>query len=244
MGLINRCLPQGALSSSAIRSTGADADAALSRSSRVLDVGSDSIDSATETESKRRIPDGREVVAYIVAEMVEHTSTSNADFAAIKKLLDKFKALSGPSAAPAARVTALFEALATFAGVVGYGKRWDQKSQIRARWGKESELAGVRVPFDVWSNIHYGFVGLQVGFNAELLHRAAGFVQALQFAVPDGWLGRWLVQDLPLMSSLDDPRDQEAISIGILLSEKYGRSVSPTDLIAAMRPKLGRLIEV
>jgi Bacterial toxin 44 len=97
---------------------------------------------------------------------------------------------------------------------------------------------------EIESNIHYGFIGRQIGFNSELLKRAAGFAQAGNFSVPDGWLGRWLVQDLPLLSSLDDPRDQEAIALGMVLSEKFGRSVTDADLIKEMRPRLGRLIEL
>jgi hypothetical protein len=237
---MNKCLPQVAANDASTRSNQSVPNSALSRQSRVLEAGAN--DSAT-ARSDHQYPDGREIVAYLISEMIEHSTEKNPDFLQIKKLLDTFKAIIEPVAS-APRVAALFQALAAFQAVVGYDKVWDQKSAIKARWGKNSELVGVIVPSDVWSNIHYGFIGRQIGFNTELLKRAAGFAQARNFSVPDGWLGRWLVQDLPLLSSLDDPRDQEAIALGMVLSDRFGRSVTDADLIKEMRPRLGRLIEL
>ncbi len=65
--------------------------------------------------------------------------------------------------------------------------------------------------YDIFSNIHYGFIGLEAGFSEDNLLDAAGLAQTgkpLQTLFTDP-TGDW--------SLLDDPRDQVAIKIGMQL---------------------------
>ena len=72
-----------------------------------------------------------------------------------------------------------------FKDKVGYGKAWDQKRYIVSKWGKLSRLYGVLVDYDVWSNIHYGYVGSLAGFSNDVLLDCAGIAQAVYSDVPE-----------------------------------------------------------
>lgn len=175
---------------------------------------------------------------YIVSEILEHSSIGNADFEKVQRKVLMFRDQTG---APAARIFSLFDAANEFASLVGYGKKWDQKKTIRSTWGKSVYVEGVQLCYDVWSNIHYGYIGRAIGFNADFLLRMAGFAQAAAFSIPDGWLQRWLEGE-PVLSSLDDPRDQTAIKIGISLFENFSAKITIPLLIQEMRPALSHLI--
>lgn len=61
--------------------------------------------------------------------------------------------------------------------------------------------------YDIWSNIHYGYVGLSVGFSRELLLKGASTAQVIDS------LGR---------NTEDPPDDVTAINIGFSLFRKFG----------------------
>jgi RHS repeat-associated protein len=87
--------------------------------------------------------------------------------------------------------------------------------------------------FDIWSNIHYGYVGRASGFSQSELTGGAGIEQIgsdlVSKAPPhrspgaDNWLASW-----------DHPSDNEAIRIGIRLWDQYGLAVKPADLYLAV----------
>ncbi|MBC7228647.1 MAG: hypothetical protein H5T61_15680 [Thermoflexales bacterium] len=87
--------------------------------------------------------------------------------------------------------------------------------------------------FDIWSNIHYGYVGRASGFSQPELTGGAGIEQIgsdfVSGVTPhrspdaDNWLASW-----------DDPSDNAAIQIGIRLWNQYGLAVRPADLYLAV----------
>ncbi len=87
--------------------------------------------------------------------------------------------------------------------------------------------------FDVWSNIHYGYVGRASSFTPSQLTGGAGIEQigsdilSQQWPHPspgaDNWAASW-----------DDPSDNASIRIGIRLWDQYGLAVQPVDLYLAV----------
>ena len=75
-------------------------------------------------------------------------------------------------------------AMVVFAVKVAPGMDWDHKPKIRAREGLDAGNADqlyFKIPgdderrevfYDVWSNIHYGYVGRACGFDEDALHAA------------------------------------------------------------------------
>jgi hypothetical protein len=92
--------------------------------------------------------------------------------------------------------------------------------------------------FDIWSNIHYGYVGRASGFSQPELTGGAGIEQIgsdlYNKTVPhrspgaDNWAASW-----------DDPSDNAAIQIGIRLWNQYGLAVKPADLYLAVLEEPG-----
>ena len=86
------------------------------------------------------------------------------------------------------QVASKVSALSTWASLVGTGKVWDQKSDIRnseanANRDPDWQQAGSRkYHFDTWSNIHYGYVGKVADFSDSELLQGAGLAQLAQNA--------------------------------------------------------------
>ncbi|NBE53672.1 hypothetical protein GUY60_20060 [Streptomyces sp. YC537] len=78
---------------------------------------------------------------------------------------------------------ALGEALVIWKRMVEGGAEWDHKPKLEERYGLDSEIdryfkipgdsAGRAVYYDMWSNIHYGYVGAAAGFSLKLLQFGA-----------------------------------------------------------------------
>jgi hypothetical protein len=82
--------------------------------------------------------------------------------------------------------------------------------------------------YDIWSNIHYGYVGVAIGFSANELIGGAGLAQAASDAGRDVLHGHWpTMQNHPQNgawpNSADDVPDHISIQLGI-------------DLYAAAKP--------
>jgi hypothetical protein len=73
-------------------------------------------------------------------------------------------------------------------------------------------LGGELVRMDIVANIHYGYMGKEVGFTDLELYVAAGFAQQVW---GDRSSGRWYAYG-------DEPVDQKAIQLGIELHKLYG----------------------
>lgn len=109
-------------------------------------------------------------------------------------------------------------ALARWGAIVFPHGRWDHKPKLQARFGLESDNdfyfkipgdgANRSLSYDVWSNIHYGYVG-----------RAAGFARpVLLGGAHQGAAGQ------------SDPGDDVTMNLGMTLWEKYGEHLTKDDL--------------
>jgi len=70
-----------------------------------------------------------------------------------------------------------------FAGFVNYGGDWDHKSDIlelqdRQHWACDHRMKR-KFRYDIWSNIHYGFIGRYAGFTEFELTSGAGVAQVM-----------------------------------------------------------------
>jgi hypothetical protein len=209
-----------------------------STSSVAVDQANSTSTSSTTTNyhpiSGPMFPD---VVPYIYGEMMRNISSPiansirywnnvSASFNSAAMATDNpgAKALFGLVAA-GAKVVALY----TWGINVGPGQTWDHKTRINNMFGAEQKVFGVTYSSDTWSNIHYGYVGRDVGFSAAELAWGAGIAQ----------LGHEIykvfrndpVRDTNYFGNLfagrlarfEDPADQAAIRLGVELWDIQGR---------------------
>jgi hypothetical protein len=112
---------------------------------------------------------------------------------------------------------------------------WDHKPLIRKRFkpanpqGKEQHwhhYNGYLYYYDIWSNIHYGYVGRACGFSPDQLLDGAGVEQVGS----DLWNGRRpsATPGVSGMRRFDDPSDRAAVSMGINL---YPRTPSVGEVL-------------
>jgi hypothetical protein len=158
------------------------------------------------------------VADYMATEMV--TNAAGPECASIAAKWNSWN--------PISKVQALIE----FADMVGYGKPWDHKKFINDNYGswQADDAGGVEWYFDIWSNVHYGFVGRACGFSNSVLLNAAGIAQALGSQIPDGYWSRRLetLGDADVFRALDDPSDQAASRLGYAMGSPTGASLLRT----------------
>ncbi|MCP1481021.1 putative Zn-binding protein involved in type VI secretion [Pseudomonas chlororaphis] len=122
------------------------------------------------------------------------------------------------------------KALAIWTERVGQGRPWDHKPKLQAMfkdvWNKQG---GYDYFYDIWSNIHYGYVGLAGGFSESVLLDGAGIEQIGSdaarkveeiFEKPKAeWErpGPHRSADIEGMRAWDDAPDRISISIGVKL---------------------------
>lgn len=162
---------------------------------------------------------------YIHREMIANAQGNQALF--IRSFLSR------PSTVP--------QAYANWAALVRPGGIWDHKSAlspliadnpsqhrfngVQAEWYAHSFKAYGSYRYDVWSNVHFGFVGTSAGFSADVLADGAGVAQLN----PGSWDSVWSTMQnggLPGMRRYDDPADQSALMLGIHLFQRYGTGLT------------------
>ncbi|RMH33045.1 MAG: hypothetical protein D6694_15780, partial [Gammaproteobacteria bacterium] len=127
------------------------------------------------------------------------------------------------------------EAYRQWKSMVQTGAPWDHKPYILSRFGAIAWHDGYGYRFDIWSNIHYGYVGRKVGLSRTELLAGAGAAQIMDGTSQLGYWGSWF----------DDPYDQASIRIGIELYERYQLNVTPAqfwqvfDDYAGLLPRRG-----
>lgn len=134
---------------------------------------------------------------------------------------------------------------------VNYGKDWDHKKKIIEKyqhWSCDNEEQ-VCYLYDIWSNIHYGYVGLLCGFTEWELLNGAGYAQMRSDmskenteACEDYWNRRFeKFGDGDVFAACDPPSDQESIKIGFDLWKNHRHAISPSLLLQKIREHKGRL---
>jgi len=125
------------------------------------------------------------------------------------------------------------KAFAIWAERVGQNRPWDHKQKIRAAFGGIWHKQGKYDYFyDIWSNIHYGYVGRVAVFSESVLADGAGAEQI----VSDSWgkvsditkplerrkhRGPHRAEDVDGLRAWDDAPDRISISIGIKLFNQH-----------------------
>ena len=127
---------------------------------------------------------------------------------------------------PADRIKAYLE----WIEMVAPGKEWDHKAVMKklfGEWTVDYNL-GYLFNFDIWSNIHYGYIGSACEFTEWELLGGAGAAQVYAGTNPPGYWDRRFsrIGDADFLSAFDDPKDQEAIKIGIGLWNRQRTSIS------------------
>ena len=115
------------------------------------------------------------------------------------------------------------QALAIWTERVGQNRPWDHKPKIQELFpGARHKQGRYEYYFDIWSNIHYGYVGTAVGFSESLLFDGAGAEQIVSDTVRK--LSDWEQYPGPRRSpgiegwrAWDDAPDRISIGIGIKL---------------------------
>ncbi|MHC5308445.1 polymorphic toxin type 44 domain-containing protein [Bartonella sp. LJL80] len=137
--------------------------------------------------------------------------TNQADYAA-RIAVDDFACLVHSNSD---RLASMAQDLYFCGRITPKGGVWDHKPKIIQIWGTDNRLGNRKIVYfyDIWSNIHYGYIGKKIGFTDYILLKGADGAQ--QFDNKD--------------SSKDDPVDQQAIREGIQLANKS--TVHIADLI-------------
>lgn len=127
-------------------------------------------------------------------------------------------------------------AVLAWTGKVMQNADWDHKPKLFERF--YSPMTNSRVwhvygkdayYYDIWSNIHYGYVGTAAGFGESVLLDGAGLEQIgsdiLRGRFPRGTDG------VAGLRRFDDPQDRNAISLGRRLHQLYPQGVSARILV-------------
>lgn len=91
--------------------------------------------------------------------------------------------------------------------------------------------------YDIWSNIHFGYVGMAAGFTESELLDGAG---AEQF-VATLFKGSLPQKTSPGMRGWDDGPDRDSVRIGIELHKKNPNNITARDVLEKIRKAGGRL---
>lgn len=212
----------------------------------------------TEPSSCNHPDQMEELASYIAGEM--NRNISHPSVLKMKELLsydptaaaEKFLALpwysrlAGPPNFSGIALKKQIEALAIWTERVGQNRPWDHKPILQERyngvvWHKQGKY---NYYYDIWSNIHYGYVGTAAGLSEGLLLDGAGAEQIISDSVRKGLEfltkpkhERRLLGPRPTASpwtdlrSWDDVADRVSISIGIKLHQQYPHGEITTESV-------------
>ncbi|WNF54249.1 polymorphic toxin type 44 domain-containing protein [Pseudomonas sp. SG20052] len=118
-------------------------------------------------------------------------------------------------------------AMALWAERVGQNRPWDHKVTIGQQFGGPWQKQGqVDYFYDIWSNIHYGYVGRVGGLSEGVLLDGAGLEQIASDSIRkvqkwDERKGPHRSADIEGMRAWDDIGDRVSISIGVKLYKQH-----------------------
>ena len=136
-------------------------------------------------------------------------------------------------------------ALALWAYLVWPENKWDHKPPINRKFGMWCFDPATKTEYygDIWSNVHYGYIGLSVGFGEHTLKMGAGVAQALKSGLVDTFGSECKKSGgaLACLPAFDDPKDQVSIKIGFELWKTYGRNLTASTVCDKVRSNRARL---
>lgn len=130
-----------------------------------------------------------------------------------------------------------------FRKLVGTDKQWDHKPEIKAKCGEwlfDKDMGKI-YRFDIFSNVHYGYIGRAAGFSEEELLEGAGLAQLLHDLKEtplDEVQWRKIVAEFRIhnLKSYDQEEDQTAIKVGFRLwNSNKSRPPSPDEILERIR---------
>jgi uncharacterized Zn-binding protein involved in type VI secretion len=116
------------------------------------------------------------------------------------------------------------EAFVLWTERVGQNRPWDHKVKIKALFGGSVRHKQGKYDYfyDIWSNIHYGYVGIAAGFSESVLLDGAGAEQIVSDSLRkiQDWEGRrgpYRSEGVDGLRAWDDIPDRKSIIIGLRL---------------------------
>jgi uncharacterized Zn-binding protein involved in type VI secretion len=145
-------------------------------------------------------------------------------------------------------------AMALWTERVGQDRVWDHKPKIHAKFGRYRHRQGkYDYYYDIWSNIHYGYVGMAGGLTEDVLLDGAGAEQIVSdqlrqwkekiFVAKDEQRlkGPHATEGVEGLRAWDDVPDRISISIGMKLFNDYPHGGVPPqaimDAVLAVTPE-------
>jgi hypothetical protein len=181
-----------------------------------------------------------DVAGFIYKEMMK-----NLDHTASKKIRELLDYGILDALVPGKQSLEIGMAMDIWRSMVGNRRPWDHKLVIKQTFGVWASDAASRrsYKFDIWSNLHYGYIGLSVGFSRWVLLAGAGAAQLKAGTSPPGYWKRRVgsIGDFDFLAAFDDPADQAAIEVGMDLWEDEGRGLTLTRLVGEVRARAGDL---
>jgi hypothetical protein len=170
---------------------------------------------------------------YIYSEMITNSQGQTAEV--IREMLAGGYICNDidiiPAGSAPARVGGFWGAYLLFAIQVRPNGPWDHKPMLREMLsigsGWDDQYYPIRGDenneyfYDIWSNIHFGYVGASIGFSRETLQL---FANLEKYAPP------WLKPLARRIAGQYDPSDEISVNIGIDLWEGHGISLTTVDL--------------
>lgn len=179
-------------------------------------------------------------VSFIHQKMIENER--GPDVAYIR---EKLKRTWVDALVPAKQETDNILALHRWYALVKNRAPWDYKQDILTHFGRwmDDPKKPIRYGYDIWANLHYGYIGLACGFSRWVLLQGAGYAQLRAGTSPDGYWERRFdtLGDADVLAAFDDPKDQEAIKAGFSLWEEFGNTVKPPHLWSEIRRRANKL---
>ncbi|PCK06696.1 MAG: hypothetical protein COA42_17115 [Alteromonadaceae bacterium] len=165
-----------------------------------------------------------------LVEYIELEMTKNSKSSAANQIREKNSETLG-----------LYDAMVLWKSKVGNRKPWDHKGHIKntyGEWASDSETS-TQYNYDIWSNLHYGYVGRHVGFSEWLLKAGAGYAQLSAGTSPSGYWGRRFSKlgDADFLAAFDDPKDLAAIDIGSKLWVNNKSNITANKILRAIRSR-------
>lgn len=133
------------------------------------------------------------------------------------------------------------DAIVKWATKVAQNSDWDHKPYIRKTFhpavpnGEQAwhSYENYLYYYDIWSNIHYGYVGVACGFSESELLDGAGLEQIGSDIVRWKWPSG--SENIEGLRAFDDPSDRKSISIGISLYQTYSENITSQIILSVVK---------